>query len=90
MGKKRSRTSYNSKGQRPNVTSSTLKAVARETESIVKELHKIAAWKAGKNPWITVENPGGPTNQRFIRVRANDVLGHYKTATYGIYRGKEQ
>ena len=90
MGKKKTRTNYQSKGQRPNVTSSTLKTVARETDSIVKDLHKIAAWKAGKNPWITIENTGGPTNQRYIKVRANDYFGHYKNATYGIYRGKEQ
>lgn len=90
MGKKRSRTKYTSKGQRPNVKNDLLKTVSRETGALDKQLNKIAAWKAGKNPWITIENTGGPTNKRYIKVRANDYLGSHKTASYGIYRGKEQ
>lgn len=90
MGKKRSRTKYTSKGQRPNVSSSLLKLVSRETSDAAKELNKIEAWKLGRNPWITIANIGGPTNKRFIKVRSNDYFGSHKTASYGIYRGKEQ
>lgn len=90
MGKKRSRSTYTSKGQRPNVSNSLLKLVSRETSDAQKELNKVEAWKAGRNPWITIANTDGPTNKRFIKVRANDYFGSYKTASYGIYRGKEQ
>lgn len=90
MGKKRSRTKYTSKGQRSNVASGLLKSVSREVDAVDRELHKIAAWRAGRNPWITIENVGGPTNQRYIKVRANDHFGSHKNASYGIYRGKEQ
>lgn len=89
MGKKRSRPKYTSKGQRSNVAKDTLKMVATGMESIDKGLNIIRAWKKGQNPWITVENTGGQTNKRFIKVKANDLYGNPKNATYGIFRGKE-
>ncbi len=90
MGKKRSRSTYTSKGQRPNVSSSLLKLVSRSRDFFEKEFNKIDAWKKGKNPWITIENVGGETNKKYIKVRANDYFGNPKLASYGIYRGKEQ
>lgn len=89
MGKKRSRQKYTSKGQRDNVAKSTLKLVSQGIESIDKGLNLIRAWKKGQNPWITVENIGGQSNKKFIKVKANDIYGNPKNATYGIFRGKE-
>lgn len=76
MGKKVKRKTYVSKGQRPNIASSTLKAVARGKSEVDKALDKLAAWRAGKNPWITV--PGPSRKEAFVRVRANAVYGDPK------------
>ena len=90
MGKKRIRKSYSSKGQHSNVAKSTLR-LAREGVSLIeKHLNKLKAWREGKNPWITVENKERKTNRPFYKVRANELYGNPKTATYSIYRGKEE
>lgn len=90
MGKKRTRSKYVSKGTRSNVSKDNLKLASRNEYEGIGMLHKVEAWLAGKNPWITIENVDGPSNQKFIKVRANDLYGHYKNASYGIFRGKEQ
>lgn len=86
MGKKVKRKTYTSKGERKNVSASTLKSVSRSVSEVDKALNKIAAWRAGKNPWITVA--GTQSNQRRVRVRANSVYGNPKTATANIFGGK--
>ena len=83
MGKKVKRKTYVSKGQRDSVSRSTVKAVKRDVSAIDKALHKLAAWRAGKNPWITV--PGPSSNMRFVRVRANAVYGDPRFATANIF-----
>ena len=88
MGKKRSRKSYKSLGMYSNVSKATLNMVSRTVAEGDKLLNKIKAWRAGKNPWIAVENKGLKTNQKFTKVRANELYGNPKNATYGIYRGK--
>jgi hypothetical protein len=86
MGKKRARKSKTSKGVHSNVAASTLKAVRRDVSEVTRTLHKLDAWKKGKNPWITV--PGTATNARFIKVRANSVYGNPKTSTANLFGGK--
>ena len=87
MGKKRSRKTKVSKGIHSNVSASTLKAVRRDVPEAIRALHKLEAWRKGKNPWITV--PGTQTNMRFIKVRANAVYGNPKTATSSnLFGGK--
>lgn len=90
MGKKRSRQKYTSKGQRSNVAKSTLKMVSNDVSLIDKALNIIKSWKKGQNPWVTIHNPDNQTNKRFVKVKANDLYGNPKNASYGIYRGKTQ
>ena len=76
MGKKVKRKTYVSKGQRNSVARSTVRLVARSKSSVERALDKLAAWRAGKNPWITIPNPiKTETNKRFIRVQANAYYG---------------
>lgn len=86
MGKKVKRKTYVSKGQRDSVSRSTVKAVRQDRSEIDKALHKLEAWRAGKNPWVTV--PGKQSNQKFVRVRANAVWGDPKRATANLFGGK--
>lgn len=86
MGKKRSRKTKVSKGVHSNVASSTLKALRRDVPEATRALHKIQAWRKGKNPWITV--PGPQSNMRFVKVRANSLYGNPKTATANLFNGK--
>jgi hypothetical protein len=86
MGKKRSRKTQVSKGERNSIGRWAVNAVARDKPEVEKALNKINAWKAGKNPWITVAGPS--SNMRFIKVRANSVYGNPKTATANIYANK--
>ena len=42
-----------------------------------KFMNKVSAWRAKRNPWITVENPNpNETNKRFIKVRSNEYWGN--------------
>jgi hypothetical protein len=82
MGKKRTRKTVVSKGQRRNIVAG-VKEVRQERSEGEKAYNKLKAWRKGQNPWITV--PGTQTNKRFIKVRANAVYGDPKRASYGIY-----
>lgn len=86
MGKKRSRKTYTSKGERHSVARSTVKAVKKAVPEITKALNKLAAWKAGKNPWITV--PGPSKKEAFVRVRANALYGDPRFAMANIFKTK--
>ncbi len=86
MGKKRSRTTQVSKGERRSIGRWAVNAVRREKSEVEKALNKLDAWRAGKNPWITV--PGPSSNMRFIKVRANSLYGNPKNATANIYGNK--
>jgi hypothetical protein len=86
MGKKRSRKTKVSKGIHSNVAASTLKAVRRDVSEVTRALHKLDAWKKGKNPWITV--PGTQSNMRFVKVRANSVYGDPKKNGANLFGGK--
>ena len=82
MGKKRTRKTVVSKGQRRSIVAG-VKEVRQERSEGEKAYNKLKAWRKGQNPWITV--PGTQTNKRFIKVRANAVYGDPKRASYGIY-----
>lgn len=88
MGKKVKRKTYVSKGERNSVARSTVKAVRQGQSEIEKALNKLSAWRAGKNPWITV--PGPSSNMRFIRVRANSVYGDPRFATANIFGKRDE
>jgi hypothetical protein len=85
MGKKVKRKTKVSKGIHSTVSAWTLKAVRNEVSELDKAIHKLNAWKKGKNPWITV--PGTDTKARFVRVRANSVYGDPKRNT-NLFGGK--
>lgn len=82
MGKKRYRSGYQSKGERRNIIAGVREA---KSSGLDKGLNKLLAWRAGKNPWITVSNP--ERNKPWIRVRANDYYGDPKKS-YGIFSMK--
>ncbi len=72
-GKKSSSVKYVSKGQRPNVTVSITKAVARSRGPSFRLSNVLKAYDKGKNPWITIPNPDTTRkDKKFIRVRTND------------------
>jgi len=77
MVKKKSKTTYTSKGVHRNVSKSTLRLMKPTDKE--KFLNKYEAYLNGKNPWFTIENPNKTeTNRKFIRVRAEDWLGSLK------------
>jgi hypothetical protein len=85
MGKKRTRKTVTSKGQRRNVVAG-VKEVRQSVTEFDKALNKLEAWRKGKNPWITV--PGPSSNKPFVKVRANSVYGDYKRAAANLFGGK--
>jgi hypothetical protein len=85
MGKKRTRTSTTSKGERRSVVAG-VKEVRQARTVLDKMKNKVDAWKKGQNPWITV--PGTGPTQLFKRVRANTEWGDPKKL--GSIFGREE
>lgn len=83
MGKKVKRKTKTSKGIHSNVAAWTLKAARNSVSELDKAIHKLEAWKQGKNPWITV--PGTASNARYVRVRANSVYGDPRRSTANLF-----
>ena len=81
MGKKRSRTSQTSKGERSSVNKKLCNSLRREYVGTMQQLlNQQSAWRAGKNVVLTIHNPNKKeTNKPFIRVNARDHWGnpHY-------------
>mgnify|MGYP003645545596 FL=1 len=76
MGKKKSRATQTSKGERNNVCKSTTKALRRDymQNDLARLNNQIDAFKRGKNVMVTIPNPNtNETNKRFLRVNAKDV-----------------
>lgn len=84
MGKKRSRKTKTSKGIHTAVAK-----VRVERSALDKELIKLAAWRKGQNPWLTVENINGPADRKFIKVRANSYWGDPRKK-YNVFLKKEK
>lgn len=85
MGKKRTRSASTSKGERRNVVNG-IKDARQQRSALDRGLDKADAWRAGKNPWITIENKKGDTNKPFIKVKANSLWGDPKKINnFGIY-----
>lgn len=75
----KTRQKYTSKGQGVSVSKETRKAMKRMRTPLDVLLIKQAAYLAGKNPWLSVENPNkNERNKRMIRVRSNDFWGNPK------------
>lgn len=73
MAKKKQRAHQVSKGEGSNVSRDIIKKVRRSTTGADRALNKLKAWRAGKNPWITI--PGPSSNKAFIKVKANKYWG---------------
>lgn len=78
MGKKRSRTSQTSKGERRCVSKKLLNSLRRDYVGTMQQLlNQQKAWRAGKNVVLTIHNPNKKeTNKLFIRVNARDHWGN--------------
>lgn len=76
MGKKRSRDTQTSKGQRSNVNKKIRNDVRRDyMDSLDRSINQMKAYANGKRVMLTVPNPNkNETNKRFIRVAAEDYL----------------
>jgi hypothetical protein len=85
MGKKKTRSTTVSKGERRSVVAG-VKEARRDKPLIEKALNKIEAWRAGKNPWITV--PGPSKKESFVRVRANALYGDPRFAMANMFKMK--
>lgn len=89
MGKKILRKGYSGSKK---INSSVSRAVVTAANAARSSLDKMAgiqkAWKAGLNPWLTVDNrTNDPKNNKpFIRVRTNDYWGK---PTTGYSMGKQ-
>lgn len=78
-GKKSKSSGKVSKGERSNVSPKLINATRAAVDGATRMSHIIKAWKAGKNPWLTVENPDrANTKARMIRVKSNDRFGNPK------------
>jgi hypothetical protein len=76
MGKKKSRASQTSKGERNNVSKDVSKALRRDylQNSLARLNNQVSAFNRGKNVMLTIPNPNtSQTNKRFLRVNAKDV-----------------
>jgi hypothetical protein len=72
MGKKKSRSTQTSKGERRCVARDIVKATRRDyMQSSERTTNQLAAFLKGKNVMLTIPNPNkNETNKRFIRVPA--------------------
>ena len=79
MAKKSSGTSSTSKGERANVSKATRRLMKDGVSEAEKMLNIQRAYWAGKNPWITMDNPNKEaTHMKKIRRKANDLWGSPK------------
>ena len=78
MGKKGGKSSgFVSKGQRPNVSKWTRKAIKRDVTLLERANNQMDAHLKGKNVMLTIENPiKSETNKPFIRVPAKQEWRH--------------
>ena len=76
MGKKKSRSTQTSKGERRSVSKSTTKALRRDYKNndLARMRNQLDAFDKGKNVMVNIPNPNtNETNKRFIRINAKDV-----------------
>jgi|TARA_R110000822_G_scaffold1367_1_gene6337 hypothetical protein len=72
---------YVSSGERPSVNRSVTKSVRSDRTRLDRMPAIMDAWRALKNPWVTVSNPNtAETNKKLVRVRANDLYGDPKAS----------
>ncbi|AGR47884.1 hypothetical protein PHIM7_180 [Sinorhizobium phage phiM7] len=73
------KTAYTSKGIHSTAKASTLSAVRADRSLVDVALNVRAAYEAGRNPWVTIDNPNKQeTAKKRIRIKANDLWGSPK------------
>tara|TARA_B110000196_G_C20632791_1_gene424826 strand:- start:289 stop:549 length:261 start_codon:yes stop_codon:yes gene_type:complete len=73
MGKKSSRTSQTSKGERRNVSAWSVKAGRKDISELQRAVNQSRAFNLGKNVVLTIPNPNkGERDKPFIRVNAKE------------------
>ncbi len=78
MANKSSKAKYTSQGMYKNVSQKTLNSMKNRNLGDLF-LQKFKAYLAGKNPWLTIENPNkNETAKKFIRIKAVDLYGSLK------------
>ena len=71
MGRKKSRDSYKSKGERRNVSKKRTKMLRLERKESDRGFYQFDAYLKGKNVMLTVPNPiKTETNKPYIKVKA--------------------
>ena len=77
MGKKKSRATQTSKGERNNVSKDVSKALRRDylRNDLARTTNQVNAFKKGKNVMLTIPNPNAKAEpaKPFIRVSAKEV-----------------
>ena len=72
----KTKSKYTSKGTHPAVRSSLSNAIRADRSVIDITLNLMKAYRDGRNPWITIDNPNPKeTAKRKIRVKANTLWG---------------
>lgn len=74
MGKKKSRDTYTSKGQRPNVSKKVRNLKKKDDSYLDKAVRQSEAFFKGQpTGYVTIPNPNkNETNKRFIKVKYQD------------------
>jgi len=77
-GKRSSGKNYVSKGERNSVSRSLRKALRLNyLTTDARTANQVAAWRAGKNVMLTIENPDKKnTKERMIRIPATEYWGY--------------
>lgn len=79
-----------SAGLYPTTNKKLLNRIRREQPEYAKAGNIQQAYWAGKNPWITIQNPNKEeTNKKFIRVKANTLYGSPKERAKSNFKMKE-
>ena len=75
MGKKKSRATQTSKGERRNVAKWLRKAMKKDISGLSKYANKWEAYSKGKKVMVTIPNPNAKSesNKPFIRVPAQEA-----------------
>lgn len=89
MGKKTLRKTKTSKGLRNSIAKDSIKLARKSRSAVDVQLNKTDAWRAGKNPWVTVQNKESGTNRPYIKVKANDIWGNPKFLSSGLFKTSE-
>lgn len=77
MGKKKSRDSQMSKGERRNVSKWSVNAARRDISPLQRANNQLRAHVKGKNVVLTIANPNkSETKKPFIRVPAKEQWRH--------------